>query len=152
MQDVAQKRGWWGRNWKWFVPVGCLIPLVLAIAVCAGIVGLVFQSMKSSWAYSEGVKLAVHNKEVVAALGEPVTPGWTVSGSVNVSGSSGHADLTIPLSGPRGKGTLYVVARKEAGQWKFTRAEVEVEGRKERIDLLLIDILGGDRGALPAAK
>ncbi len=57
-------------------------------------------------------------------------------GNVNVSGGSGYADLSFSLSGPKGKGTLYLVAQKSAGEWTFKRLEVQVEGRRERIDLL----------------
>jgi hypothetical protein len=106
------------------------------IVVCAGFAGLGFHLLKTSCAYSEGIKLAVHNREVAQALGEPIEPGWIISGHVEISGPTGDADLSTPLSGQRGKGTLYVVAHKEAGQWKFTRAEVEVEGRPGRINLL----------------
>ena len=40
------------------------------------------------------------------------------------------------ISGPKGKGTIYVVAKKSAGEWSYSRMEVEVEGQPGRIDLL----------------
>lgn len=79
---------------------------------------------------------AQNNKDVIEALGTPVDPGFFVTGAMEVSGPSGHADLAIPLSGPQGEGTLYVKAEKIAGQWEMRRLEVEVEGHAERIDLL----------------
>ena len=59
-----------------------------------------------------------------------------MSGNINVNGSSGHADLSIPIFGPKGKGKIYAVARKSAGVWQFQTLQVEVEGQPERIDLL----------------
>ena len=109
--DEVKPAGWWGRNWKWVVPVGCLGTLLISVAVCGGVFMLIFSFVKSSWAYTEGVNLARHNATVVAELGEPIEPGWAATGSVNVNGSSGDADLTIPLSGPKNSGTLYVVAQ-----------------------------------------
>jgi hypothetical protein len=135
MQD-QEPRGWWSRNWKWAVPVGCLGSLVIMLALCGGLVAILFGSMKSSWACTEGVNLAVHNKRVIRELGEPIKVGWLVSGSISVSGPSGEADLSIPLSGPRGHGTLYVFAHKRVGEWNLERAEVEIYGQQERIDLL----------------
>lgn len=118
------------------VPVDCLGTVVLTVASCAGIAGIVMGGMKFSWAYSEGVDLARHDKRVVEALGEPIDTGWLVSGSIKSSGPTGDADLAIPLSGRQDSGTLDVVAHKRAGEWKFERAEVEVHGWQQRINLL----------------
>jgi hypothetical protein len=113
--------------------------LVLAVGGLAGIAAIVFATIKHSEAYSRGVDLARHNNKVIELLGEPVETGWWVSGSINVSGSSGEADLAVPLSGRRNKGMLYVLAHKRAGEWKFERAEVEIDGQQQRIDLLAWD-------------
>jgi hypothetical protein len=134
--EPTPQRSWWGRNWKWIVPAGCLGSLALAVVFCAGIFGIILGSIKSSWACSQGVELARHNEKVVEKLGEPMETGWLVSGSINVAGASGNADLAVPLHGPHNSGTLYVVAHKAAGKWQFDRAEVEVNGQEKRIDLL----------------
>ena len=102
----------------------------------AVIFSIVAGSIKSSWAYTEGVDLASRHPDVVADLGEPITVGWFISGSVSVSGSSGEADFSIPLRGPKGRGTLYVIAKRRAGEWAFELAEVDVQGRTDRISLL----------------
>ena len=70
------------------------------------------------------------------ALGEPIEPGFMPSGSINISGPSGNADLAIPISGPQGSDTIYLVATKEAGRWNFSLLEVEIKEQSERINLL----------------
>ena len=134
--EPTQQRTWLGRNWKWLLPIGCLGSLLLALGSCAGIAGVVLYSIKSSWACSEGVELARHNPKVIEKLGEPIETGWLISGSINVTGSSGNADFCVPLHGPKNPASLFVVAHKVAGRWQFDRAEVEIDGEKERIDLL----------------
>ena len=158
------QRGWWSRNWKWALPVGCLLPILL----CGGgflvfffvIYGAVTGAIKNSDAYQEGMARARANPEVVAALGEPIESGWLISGSINVEGSGGNVDVSIPISGPKGSGTLYVVGTRSAGRWQYSRMEVEVPGRPSRIDLrprALIPSLRAlappeaDPGRLPAA-
>ena len=91
--------------------------------------------MKSSWAYTEGMQLATSDPEVVRALWQPIEAGWMATGSINVTGPSGEANLAIPLKGTEGQATLYVVAGKSAGRWTLELAEVDVDGRPERIDL-----------------
>jgi hypothetical protein len=71
----------------------------------------------------------------VAALGEPIESGWWITGSINVSGSSGNVDVAIPISGPKGSGTLYVVGTRSAGRWQYSTMEVELSGRPGRVDV-----------------
>ncbi len=66
--------------------------------------------------------------EVRAALGDDVRPGIFLSGNTNVNGGSGQADLSIPISGSKGKGTIYVVATKSAGEWNYSTLVVKTEG------------------------
>jgi hypothetical protein len=135
-RGAAPPRNWWQRNWKWAVPSGCVGLLLLFGLFIAGIIGVVFQTMKSSDVYREAVARASANPAVREALGEPVRTGWSLSGNIEVEGPSGHADVAIPLEGSRRDGTVYAVATKSAGRWSYDRLEVEVEGQEGRIDLL----------------
>lgn len=132
---LPPKPGWWKRNWGWFVPVGCLGMLVVMAALAFAIVAFVFGALKSSDAYKMAVAKAQADPRVTSALGSPIETGWLISGSTHVSGTSGNADLSIPLSGPNGKGTLYFVASKFAGKWTFSKVMVRVEKTGDEIDL-----------------
>ena len=127
---------WWTRNWKWFVPTGCLTILLFFAAFVGLIVLVVFGAMKSSDAYKGALARARAEPAVVEALGSPIKDGMFVSGSTNVSGASGHADLAIPIYGPKGEATLYVVAEKSLGAWNYSNLVVEIKETKRRIDLL----------------
>ena len=105
----------------------------MALAV---FLGVIFFGMRSTDAYKEGFARARTSKSVIEAIGEPVKAGLFMSGSVSVSGPSGKADFAVPISCPRGRGTLYLKAVKEAGLWTMLVLEVEVNGRSERIKLL----------------
>jgi hypothetical protein len=131
-----QRKGWWGRNWKWFVPTGCLGMVLLAVAFGFLIVGIVFGALKSSDAYKSALAQAKADPRVMSALGSPITDGFFVGGKTNVSGSSGDADMKVPISGPKGKGTLYFVASKFAGKWTFSKLMVGVADTGQRIDLI----------------
>ena len=134
---IDRSTTWWQRNWKWLIPAG-----LGGIALFAGfivlIVTIVFGMMKSSHAYKEALSMARADLYVKEALGSPIKEGLLVMGNINVNGSSGHADLAIPVSGPEGSGTIYVVASKSAaaGQWAILRLVVDVKATNERIDLL----------------
>lgn len=127
--------GWWSRNWKWFLPMGCLSFVALIVGFVALLVVVVFGAMKSTDVYKEAVSRAKSNAEVAEALGTPLKEGWFLSGKTNVDGSSGEADIAIPISGPKGSGTIYAVAEKSAGQWTYTALQVTVKDSGKRIDL-----------------
>lgn len=131
-----QRKGWWGRNWKWALPVGCLTPVLVCGGMLALIFGVVFGAIRSSDVYRESVARAQSSAAVVTALGSPVQTGSLVSGSINVNGSSGDANLAIPIHGPGGRGTIHAVAAKSDGKWHFSSLRVQVEGQAEQIDLL----------------
>jgi hypothetical protein len=110
--------------------------MLLVAAFGFFIVSIVFGAMKSSDAYKSALAKAKADPRVVNALGSPITDGFFVGGQTNVSGTSGHADMNVPISGPKGKGTIYFVASKFAGKWKFEKLMVELANTGERIDLI----------------
>jgi hypothetical protein len=128
-------RGWWSRNWKWFLPAGCLTFIVLIVGFVFAIVLLVFGAIKSSDVYQTALSAARNNAEVMEALGTPIDDGMFMTGKVNTEGPAGEASLSIPISGPRGSGTIFAEATKSAGRWSFTTLEVEVKGTGRRIDI-----------------
>jgi hypothetical protein len=134
--DALAGPGWWSRNWKWFVPTGCLTVILLALAFVGVITLIVFSALKSTDVYKSALAQAKDDPEVTEALGSPLEEGWFMSGSTHVEGPSGHADIAIPISGPKGKGTIYAVADKSAGHWGYSTLEVEVKQTGNRIDLL----------------
>lgn len=131
-----------GKNRRTVVLMTCGV--LTAVALCillivggaAGIFAAVFSSIKSSDVYQTALTEATTNSELVNTLGDPIKAGFFPSGSISIENSTGEASLSIPISGPKGKGTLYVEATKSAGTWTYSVMEVAVEGQLERIDLL----------------
>jgi len=132
---TKRKPSWWKRNWKWAAPLGCGVLLTPALFV-AGVVLFAFGVMKSSGAFTEAVAAAEQDSRVIEILGEPIEPGWFVSGSINIKDSSGAADLVIPLEGSRSRGKLHVRATMSGGVWTFHELRLEAPGAGRGISLL----------------
>ena len=130
------KPSWWKLNWKWFVPLGCFSMAVLFVVFVGSVMLIVFTAVKSTDVYKDALARAKVHPAVIEALGSPITEGFLVSGNTNVNGASGEANLSIPIAGPKGKGTLYVAARKSLGQWNYSGLVVEIGQTHQRIDLL----------------
>jgi amino acid transporter len=129
-------KSWLERRPLWKIPLGCLTLFVLIAAF--GII--LMTAITSSFPHSDVYKLAIAqasaNPQVRVHIGEPIKPAWLISGEMNVSGSSGKANLVIPISGPRGRGSIHAVAQKSGGVWRFTYLQVDVVNQSASIDLL----------------
>jgi hypothetical protein len=109
----VQKKGW-----AQYALLGCGGVIVLATVFFVGIFALVMSLMRSDEPYKESVRRMQSDVRVTAKIGSPVKPEWFVSGSINTTPTSGHADLAIPFKAPKGEATVNVVADKVAGKWK----------------------------------
>jgi hypothetical protein len=135
MDDVARQKSWWGRNWMWVVPLGCLTPLVLVGGCVAALFFFVFSTLKSTEAYQQSLAAVLRDPQVQAALGEPITPKWTFQGKVNVTNDSGNADITYDVGGPKGDATVHVVADKKAGVWTINTNHVRIKSTNAEFDV-----------------
>jgi hypothetical protein len=125
---------WWFRNWIWAAPA-------IALALGGGAVLLVmfiFGLIKSADAYQQPFAAAKADARVKAALGEPVGDRWYVTGQIKTQNDAGYANLQIPLSGPKGDATLYVVGTRAQGKWTYQTMKVVPNGGAE-IDLLKVE-------------
>jgi hypothetical protein len=132
-QIPVQRKSWLGRNWKWLL----LVSFLVMVCIGLGIFALIMSWMRSSDVALEAVARAQANPAVAQRLGGRIEEGWLTSGSINVgTGGSGDADLAVPISGPKGNGTVYVMARRIAGVWNYSQMIAGIESTGEKIDLL----------------
>jgi hypothetical protein len=122
---------WFDRNWKWFVP----LLAVTGFALLGGFVIFFFGVMRSSGAYRGALSRVKASPAVVAALGTPIDDGYFFTGNIRVNGSSGRAELAIPISAPKGTATVYVAASKSLGVWHFDHLIVQIDASGQRIDI-----------------
>jgi hypothetical protein len=126
--DVAPNQRLLGKHWKRALAISLGFAVLLIVIAFA----LVTDSDVSKLAFAA----AQANPTVRQRLGEPVKRGFFTSGNIEISGPSGHADIEIPMSGPKGTAAVYAVATKSAGLWKLDVLQAEFNGNPERVDLL----------------
>ena len=118
------------------MPLGGFTVALLFVVFVGSLLLIVFSAAKSTDVYKEALARAKTDPAVIEALGSPIRDGLLVSGNTTVNGASGESNLAIPISGPKGKGTIYVSANKSLGRWNYSGLVVEVGQTHERIDLL----------------
>ena len=131
--NAPASQTWLQRNTKWIVLAAVALGVALLGLFIAAIVMIASTAMRSNDVYREAMARAQANPVLIERLGTPIEAGFFTSGSINVSGPSGNADLAIPIHGPRGEATINVVAEKRGGVWIY-----------ESMRAGEVDLLGGD--------
>ena len=116
---------------KW-VLLGCggCLGLIVVFGLCAAAIAwFAIGTIKSTDFYTEVMRRAENSPQVREALGTPMESGWSFQGSVNYDNGNGTASLSLPISGPKGSGTLKAEATRQSGQpWQYSVLEMQVEG------------------------
>ncbi len=116
--------------------VGCSVAIVaISTLFVGGLLTLIFGAIKSTDAYKTGIR-AMHDPRVEQKLGAPVEAGWFPGGTISTNGASGSADLRIPVKGSARKGAIYVVGKKSAGEWRYQKINLRVDGEQQVVNLL----------------
>ncbi len=114
--------------------IGPVIAIVVALAGLA-LFYLYGLRLRASPAFTTAMNLVSHSVEAKTALGEPIRAGLGARGEVHDWSASGYAILAVPVKGPTGKGTLYVMANRAGGDWDMERVALQLEDESRRIDL-----------------
>ena len=133
--ENQQQTSWWDRNWKWFVPTGCVTLIVLFILFFGGIFYGVSSLMKNATPTKEAFQLASTNTEVIDVIGEPIKQGFMFTGNISTSGSTGNADIVMPIEGSKGEGEIYIIAEKKLGKWEYSTLLFKDKNSEKEVDL-----------------
>ncbi|MGB0767621.1 MAG: cytochrome c oxidase assembly factor Coa1 family protein [Phycisphaeraceae bacterium] len=133
------KKGWFGRNWLWFVPTLILVPI---LCCCGGGGAMLWFGLGKVFElppYKDSVALMEQDPDVQQALGTPITSpkgfGDLIAmmqdgGAFNMEqvNSTIDFDADIPVSGPNGTGRLIIVAQSTDGgvTWVYTTQRVDL--------------------------
>ncbi|MEM7700121.1 MAG: cytochrome c oxidase assembly factor Coa1 family protein [Verrucomicrobiota bacterium] len=116
---------------------GCGGLILAAIGGIAVLVFGIFGALKGNAAYKDTLSAVQTNQGAIEALGEPIKAGFAISGSFNFNNGAGDVDLSFPVKGPKGSGTVKVVGEKptSAAPWSYSTRELIVDGSGDVIKL-----------------
>ncbi|MBN4070539.1 hypothetical protein JYT76_02545 [Olleya sp. AH-315-F22] len=137
MNEQVQQKNWFTRNWLWVIPVGgCLTIICLFVFGVGAIFFGITNVLKNSTPYEYSVELASNNSDVIQLLGEPIETHGIMSGNISIQNNSGEVDISIPIKGSKGKGTIIVIGEKIGGEWFYEELYVLIKETNEKINLL----------------
>lgn len=107
------------RNITFWLILGCGGMLFCLAAFVAGVYFFVTATMRNSEPGQRALQLARSDARVIAAIGQPVRTGWIYNGTITVNLRDGNANFTMPLSGPKDKASVHVIATKDGSGWHY---------------------------------
>jgi hypothetical protein len=139
MENPAPKKSWFARFWWVLILAACLFLTLSAVCVvgtgAAGVLGI-FGIMKSSPVFKDSLVVVQDNSRAQQLLGTPIEAGWLVGGEISETPASGTAEISYPVTGPKGSGTVYVTARKAEGEWVITKLVLVMDGTSQRLVII----------------
>ncbi len=117
------RKGWFGRNWLWFIPTVVLLPICLCGGLCVGVPYFAMRGLAESGAYKIALETVQQSAEAKEALGEPIEGKLIPFGAVvEAGGGAKEATIGFQVQGPKGSGIVASKSRKDAGteQWVLT--------------------------------
>ena len=115
-QQPAKSSGCWK-----VVGIGCFVIIVLAVIAAIGIALGVFTIIKKTDVYKQARDKACNDPRVIAALGEPVRPGFIVTGSVKIDQNGGTANVHFPVKGSKGSAKVDAEATYDGSKWNYSK-------------------------------
>ena len=136
IESQALRKTWFERNWPWLILAGSAAAILSCVfCIAAGALGI-FSVLKAHPAYRDGLEIVQSDPRAQELLGTPIESKWFVSGRVSESSGYGSAEISFPVSGPRGSGTVFVYAHREGGEWVVTRLVLVIDETGQRITLI----------------
>jgi hypothetical protein len=137
--DQEQKpRGWWSRNWKWFVPTVFLCLILMCSGCLAGIGYMIVYGLKNQEPYLVAMEKIQANQQAQEAFGQPIRDNSWIPALIP---DGNNIDMRWDLVGPKGKGKAYVKSRMIGNKFEIVVIEVVLPDGKK---LVLHDEGGGN--------
>lgn len=135
MAELKTKESWFSRHWKMALACSSLVIVMLGLTAIGLFVHFFFGLFRNSDVVQQAMVVVREDVVVQQELGTPIEIGYFTVGNMEISGPSGYADISIPISGPKGEAKAYVIGERSAGKWTLTNLEVKFEEGR-RVDLL----------------
>lgn len=110
--------------------------LILVLVVLPALFFVITGSMKHSDAFNMSLGELQNNPEIIALIGQPIEPGFLVTGSISSGTGSGKALLNYSIKGPKGEAEVQVAAIKEIDGWHIKELLVYSEGQENLLTII----------------
>ena len=137
--EPPKRRGWFRRNWRWFVPV---LLLTIIVGGAGALYWNFFIRVYNLEVFQAAMRTIGADKDMQKTLGQPIEPvrrppslfskaGWQeIVPTARIE--ENEIDITKwQIEGPKGQAKAHLLAKKRGGEWQIVMLEVTPVGGKK---------------------
>jgi hypothetical protein len=128
--DLIHKNNWWQRNWRWFLPLisFLMIGIFFFISSINGLTDFA-QAYADTELCQNAINEANKNEKVIESLGklESIDKLAIMEGNSVYSKEGKHVEVTVRVSGEKGKGKLDISADKNGEKWQYKKIKIRMK-------------------------
>ena len=136
--EPPKPRGWFRRNWRWFVPA---LLLTIVVGGGGGLYWFFFVRVYNLDVCKSAMQTIAADKGMQETLGEPIQPirrppsifskaGWQEI-MPNARVEESEIDVRWNIAGPKGQAAAKLLAKKRSGEWQTVLLKVTLASGKE---------------------
>ena len=134
--ELIERPSWWKRNWKWALPAGgCLTIVIVGIIMLVGGVFAFANKVKTATGTDQALIIAQQNPALIEILGEPIESDGFGSFNISIKNGERTSNSTLPIKGPKGTGTIHVSSKGEDENRTYEVFNVTIDGSDEIVEL-----------------
>lgn len=134
--EIIEQPSWWKRNWKWALPTGGCLTIILVMVAFIGYgvykVSDAFSNGTSIFAFAKVVKTVQEHPQVIETLGKPID---IETDNYDPMIENDALDIEMILDGSKSDGVLKVKAHKVNEEWVYEIFTVTLDDTQEVLDL-----------------
>jgi hypothetical protein len=138
-----KQRGWFRRNWLWFIPLDLLVAVVIAGAV---LYWSFYTRVYNLDVCQKAMLTVAADPSLQQAIGDPIeTISWPSRDTVpSARVEESEVDVIWNVEGPKARAKVHVTSRKRQGKWDLVVLDVTTpDGKKKSLSA------AGDADDLP---
>ncbi|AUP77657.1 cytochrome c oxidase assembly factor Coa1 family protein [Flavivirga eckloniae] len=130
--EIIERKSWWKRNWKWFLPLMSFTLISIVLFFSSGMGGHMTdfaQAYADTELYENALEKAQRNKRVTDLLGElePIDNLAILEGEVCYSEDNKSVDLSIRVKGSKRKASMDISANRINGEWNYNKINIRIK-------------------------
>ncbi|MBQ4821880.1 cytochrome c oxidase assembly factor Coa1 family protein [Aquimarina sp. MMG016] len=130
--EIIEKKSWWNRNWKWFLPLITFTSISVVLFFSSGMGGHMtdfVQAYSDTELYENALEKAQQNKKVTDLLGElePINKLAILEGEVRYSDDHKSVDSSIRVKGSKRKASIDISADRINGKWNYRKINIRIK-------------------------
>ena len=135
--ETIKEESWWKRNWKWVVPVGgCLSVIIIGIVLVASLVFGVKNAISDSDYRSLVIEEVRENPTAIEFLGTPIEDNGISNYNFQWKNGETFVNFEMDVSGPKGSGNVIVKGTSEDDVKVFNELRLIIDDSDIEVNLL----------------